>query len=58
MIIALVTALLIGFASLVVLFAPFLLSGELSEQERRNDVRSEERQQGQTADDSLNFAVR
>ncbi len=58
MILALVTALLVGFASLIVLFAPFLLSGELSEQERRYDVRSEEQQPRQTADDPLNYAAR
>jgi hypothetical protein len=57
MIMAVVTALLIGFAGLIVLFAPFCLSADISEQERKYDVSSKEGQEGQRAGDSLNFAV-
>ena len=52
-----VTVLIVGFGGLIVLFAPFSLSGQLSEQEHRNDIGGEESRERQGPDDSFDFAA-
>ena len=54
---AVVTVLIVGFGGLIVLFAPFSLSGQLSEQEHGNDVAGEEGRERQDADDSFDFVA-